>query len=134
MGATREHRGREREPLGAEHIGGAQGVAKARELDRVVGDLHPHKDAALRKTELFERAELVERQVPGGVGGVRHRIGELDAPRHGEEEARAEGMRDAQQVAEIHRLRNAVHPDCEIAAQTPAPGETGPDASASASG
>ena len=106
-------------------------MAETRELDRVLGDLDADEHAALGQAELVDRAELVERQVAGGVGGVRHGVGELHPARHGEEEACAEGMRDAQQIAEIHRLRNAVHPDREIAAQTYAPDGTGGDASLS---
>ena len=36
-----------------------------------------------------------------------------------EEEACAEGMGDAQKIAEVHRLGNPIDPDCEIAAHGP---------------
>jgi len=52
----------------------------------------------------------------GGIGGIGHRIRELDPACHCEEEARAERMGDAQEIAKIHRLGNAVDADGKISA------------------
>src|SRR5690242_7282927 len=91
-------------------------MPEARQLYRIVGDLHPDKLATLRKPQLLGRAELIYRKMAGGVRRVGDRIAKSNASRNREEEARVESMRDAQEIAEIHRLGKSVGADGEIAA------------------
>ena len=65
-----QHLRREREPLGPEDIGGASGVAEARQLHRIVGDLHPHQAAADGQAEIRGLVEMIERQHAFGAAGI----------------------------------------------------------------
>jgi hypothetical protein len=116
MIAPGDHRRRQRAALGAEHIGGIQRVAEARQLDRLLEQLHADQGAALGQAQLFDRFEAVQRQLllrMRGVGGrVPNRVMGIDQ----KHETRPEGMRRADQVAQVHGLADSFRPDAEIAA------------------
>src|ERR1700752_3528226 len=90
-------------------------MTKARQLDRIIGNFNADEFTALRQTQFICARILVNRQMSGSVGSIRHRISESRASRDGEEKARAKSMRNAQQIAKIHGLGNSVSACGEIA-------------------
>ena len=109
-GTARRVRGRAHRPRAA----GVESSAVRAPLE----DLDPDQAAAFRQFEIGEAPPMIERE--GGSrpsrcrGGSRMR-GLVGAD--GEHEARAEGMRRAQQIAEIDGLGDALDADGEIAAR-----------------
>ena len=59
---------------------------------------------------------MVKRQMGRGLGGVRDRVHNARFGPDREHEARAKGVRRAQEIAEIDGLRDALDADGEIAA------------------
>ena len=116
MLAARGKLGRERAALGAEHIGRAQRVWKTRQIVRLLQNLDPDQATAFRQSEIGEAPPMIKREMRPGLRRV---VTDLDrglVGADGEDEARAEGMRRAQKVAEIDGLRDALDADGEIAA------------------
>ena len=115
--AARQHSGRQGALLGAQHVGRAQRVAEARQVDRLVQQLHPDQPAPVRQRQLVDLGPVVMRQVLAALGGIGARLQRLVGGADGEGEAGAEPVRGAHQVAEVQRLRDALGADGEIAAR-----------------
>jgi hypothetical protein len=114
--AACDHRGRERAALGPEHVSRVERVTKAGQLDRLVQELDPDQLAAARQHQLLNASEAVERQLQLGLRCVGKRAGHGVMGIDQEHEAGAEGVRRADQIAEVHRLADALGADPEIAA------------------
>ena len=110
-----DHRRRQR-CAPAEHVGGVQRVPEARQQSRRIQQLHADQHAALRQDQLLDGIEPIERHL------LRLRcVGERVPCRvdiDQEHEAGAEGVRRADQIAQVHGLADALRPDAEIAAHS----------------
>ena len=92
-------------------------MGEAREIVGLVEDFDPDQAASLGQLELFQASPVVDRQMDRGIRGVGANLEGLVVGADGEDEARAEGVRRAQQIAEIDGLGDALHADGEIAAR-----------------
>lgn len=101
--------------LGAEDIGGAQGMAEDGEIDGFVEEFDADKRAVFRQGEIIELFMRVERHVDVGVRGVgRFDVGVVYGGVDREEETRAKGVRRSHQIAEIETFADALDADGEI--------------------
>src|SRR5580704_12691797 len=94
-------------------------MAEPRQLDCVVRDFHPHDPATLGQPELCCRGEVVDGQMALRLRSVGLGVGQPHLAVDREKEACAERVRNAQKIAEVHRLGYPVDTDCEIAAHGP---------------
>ena len=85
--AARQQLGRQRALLGPQHIGRAQRMAEARQVDRLVQQLHPDQPAALGQRQLVDALPVVVRQVLLALGGVGARLQRLVGGADGKGEA-----------------------------------------------
>ena len=116
MGAAGNQRGAEHAAFGAEHIGCLHRVGEGGELDRILDELDTDQPAAPRQAHLIDTLPMVEGKVRGRARGVGDRVHDARVGPDGEHEARAEGVRRAQEIAEVDGLRPAFDADGEIAA------------------
>ena len=94
-------------------------MTEARQLHRIIGDLYPDQTAAHRQAEVIGMREGIERQLTFRIAGVAIGVRQLQARRDGKEKTGIEGMRNADQIAQIHGLGYALNPNSKIPSQTP---------------
>jgi hypothetical protein len=92
-------------------------MAEAGQIDRIVDQLAADQAAAARQLELRRCGEVVHRQLEFGLRRVRPGAAHGVVGLHQEDEAGAERVSRAHQVAEVHRLADALGPDREKSAQ-----------------
>ncbi len=114
--AARHERRRERALLGAQYVGGPQGMTEARQIDRVLEQLYADQPAAFRQHHVVEAGPVVVRQVPATLGGVGAGFQRLVGRTQGEREGRPEAVRGAKQVAEVQGLGDTFGAHGEVAA------------------
>ena len=74
MVAAPEQLRRQRALLGTQHVGGAQWVAEARQVDRLVQQLDADEPAALGQRQLLHACPVVVRQMLAAFGGIGARL------------------------------------------------------------
>jgi hypothetical protein len=74
----------------------------------------PHQPAAHRQAKIFWLVEGIEGQRALRPRGVAVGVGQFQAGRDGEKEAGIEGVRDANQVSQVHRLGYAFDTNAKI--------------------
>jgi hypothetical protein len=90
-------------------------MAEARQIDRVVDQFAADQSAAARQLQLLGGGEVVDRHLVLGLRSVRARRTHAVLSPDQEDEARPEGVRRADQVAEVHGLADALGADREEA-------------------
>ncbi len=115
--AARLHLRRKRAALRPQDVGSRLGMMEGRQVDRILAQFDADQPAAARQHDIVDRIERIERQVARRIRGIRLlHLARLESRCHGEEEGGPEGMRRAQQVAQVHGLADALDADSEIAA------------------
>ena len=115
--AALQHGGRQAGPLGSQHVGGVHRMTERRKVRGVVQQLHSHQHAMLRQAKRLDVRKAPERHVLRCRGGVGESAGaRIEAGADDEAERSVEGVRGAQQGADIGRFRDALDADAEIAA------------------
>ena len=76
--------------------------------------LNAHQPATQRQAEILRPVEGIERQLSFGAAGVAIGVGQFQPGRDGKEKTGIKGVRDPDQVAQVHRLGNAFDTDSEI--------------------
>lgn len=117
VAAASQHLRRQAGPLRTEHVGCIQRMAKRWQVGGVVQQLHADQHTTFWKAERIEIGEAPERDVSGGIG----RIGQaprarIEAGTDHEAERGAEGVRGAQECADVGRFRDTFDANAEIAA------------------
>ena len=98
--------------LRSEHIGRLFRVGEAGQIDRIVKQFDTDKLAAFRQFHRRNRVVLVKRNMLCGLRGVGFvEFTQIDHRRDREHEVRPEGVRRAEQIAHIHRFRDALDAD-----------------------
>src|SRR5262249_15484410 len=96
--------GRERSPFGSKHIGSLQGMRKARKIGGLVENLDANQATASGQGKLGKASPMVKRHMTLSPRGVPLQVQSAGIGADGEDEACPEGMRRAQEIAEIHGL------------------------------
>ena len=91
-------------------------MGEGRELDGIIDKLDADQPASPRQAHLLDVLPMVEGEMRGGPRGVGDGVHDARIGADSEHEARAEGVRRAQEIAEIDGLRSTFDADGEIAA------------------
>ena len=117
VAAALQHFGRQAVPLRSEHIGRIDRMPERRKLRGGLQQFDADQHAVMRQQQRPDVGEAPERHVLRRVGRVRQAAGaRIPARADDEAERGAEGVRGAQQGADIGRLRHPLDADAEIAA------------------
>ena len=114
MVAPRDHLRRQLTTLRPQDIGGLLGVMETRQFDRVLQQFDADQLAAFRQQQRLGIRERVKRHVVRRIRRVRRcAIAAVIGGPNGESETGVESVSGAEQIADIHLLRDPFDPDPE---------------------